>query len=128
MRESFLASMPSCRGARFPRNVSAKIGWLRHHEESVAFLEQWQGRTPNRSFAGREYDLSLLEDLPEEVDPCGERGEFHSFVYAGPMFQDRLGVALGEIVERHNVVFADILAENEVVPGERALRAECPGG
>ncbi len=61
------------------------------------------------SFAGREFNHALLDDLPEGVDPCGENGEFHSFVYAGPMFSSNIAVRLGEIVERDGFVFADVL-------------------
>ncbi len=60
------------------------------------------------SFAGREFDRSLLNDLPPTVDPCGERGEFHSFAHAGPMFDRDIAVELGEIVERDGFVFADV--------------------
>ena len=58
-------------------------------------------------FAGREFDSSLLSDLPREVDPCGERGEFHTCVYAGPIFTATLPIATGEIVDRDGFVFAD---------------------
>jgi uncharacterized protein (TIGR00290 family) len=61
----------------------------------------------DRSFAGRQFDRSLLADLPSGVDPCGERGEFHSFAYDGPMFNRPIAVAPGEIVERDGFVFAD---------------------
>jgi uncharacterized protein (TIGR00290 family) len=64
----------------------------------------------DRSFAGREFDEALLSDLPAEVDPCGERGEFHSFVYAGPMLNAALPVTVGEIVVRDQFVFADLTA------------------
>ena len=60
------------------------------------------------SFAGREFDASLLQDLPAEVDACGERGEFHSFAYAGPMFRRQIQVASGEVVTRDGFVFADV--------------------
>jgi uncharacterized protein (TIGR00290 family) len=60
-------------------------------------------------FAGREFDADLLRDLPAEVDPCGERGEFHSFVYDGPMFKHPVPIRAGEIVERDGFVFADLL-------------------
>jgi uncharacterized protein (TIGR00290 family) len=60
-------------------------------------------------FAGREFDAALLRDLPAGVDPCGERGEFHTFAYAGPMFQRPLPLRSGEIVERDGFVFADLL-------------------
>jgi uncharacterized protein (TIGR00290 family) len=59
------------------------------------------------SFAGREFDADLLRDLPPGVDPCGERGEFHTCVYAGPMFNAPLAVETGEIVDREGFVFAD---------------------
>src|SRR5579862_199272 len=58
------------------------------------------------TFAGREFNLDLLRDLPPAVDPCGENGEFHSFVFAGPMFQEDVRVAVGAIVERDGFVFA----------------------
>ncbi|MFZ0284536.1 MAG: ATP-binding protein [Terriglobales bacterium] len=59
-------------------------------------------------FAGREFDERLLSDLPSEIDPCGENGEFHSFVYAGPMLGRELPIKVGEIVTRHRFVFADL--------------------
>lgn len=61
------------------------------------------------SFAGREFDESLLADLPPGADPCGERGEFHTFAYAGPMFHRPIPVERGEIVTRDGFVFADLL-------------------
>ena len=61
------------------------------------------------AFAGREFDAALLADLPPSVDPCGERGEFHSFAYAGPMFRAPLSVRGGDVVERDGFVFADLL-------------------
>jgi len=65
-------------------------------------------RALDRSFAGREFDAQLLADLPAGVDPCGERGEFHSFAYAGPMFASPIAIESGEIVERDGFVFADV--------------------
>jgi uncharacterized protein (TIGR00290 family) len=62
------------------------------------------------SFAGREFDEGLLSALPEKVDPCGERGEFHSFVYAGPMLNAVLPIAVGDTVVRNQFVFADLLS------------------
>ena len=64
----------------------------------------------DRSFVGREFDEVLLSDLPEGVDACGERGEFHSFVYAGPMLDAVVRVAVGETVVRDQFVFADLTA------------------
>jgi uncharacterized protein (TIGR00290 family) len=65
-------------------------------------------RVLDAGFAGREFDERLLEDLPAGVDPCGERGEFHSFAYAGPMFARQLDLSVGEVVKRDGFVFADI--------------------
>jgi uncharacterized protein (TIGR00290 family) len=59
-------------------------------------------------FAGRDFDRSFLADLPEQVDHCGERGEFHSFVYDGPMFSQAITVEVGQVVERDGFVFADL--------------------
>lgn len=62
-----------------------------------------------REFAGREFDLALLADLPAGVDPCGENGEFHSFVYESPAFSAPISVQSGEVVERDGFIFADVL-------------------
>ena len=59
-------------------------------------------------FAGREFDDDLLRDLPQGADRCGERGEFHTCVYAGPMFRAPLPIETGEIVTRDRFVFADL--------------------
>jgi uncharacterized protein (TIGR00290 family) len=63
----------------------------------------------DRSFAGRQFDRTLLADLPAGVDPCGERGEFHSFAYDGPMFNRAVAVTSGEVVDRDGFVFADMI-------------------
>ncbi|HET9840114.1 MAG TPA: ATP-binding protein [Candidatus Angelobacter sp.] len=60
-------------------------------------------------FAGREFDLQFLSELPPGVDPCGEKGEFHSFVYDGPMFRRPLPVSMGETVERDGFCYCDVL-------------------
>ena len=70
-------------------------------------------RVLDRSFAGRRFDAALLRDLPSEVDPCGERGEFHSFAYAGPMFSAPIAVTAGAVVERDGFVFCDLGAAAE---------------
>jgi uncharacterized protein (TIGR00290 family) len=62
-----------------------------------------------RELAGREFDASLLADLPAGADPCGENGEFHTFVYAGAALRAPLAVRQGEVVERDGFVFADLL-------------------
>ncbi len=66
-------------------------------------------RVLDRSFAGREYDASFLADLPPACDPCGENGEFHSFVYDGPMFHHPITIERGEFHEDGNFTFADFL-------------------
>jgi len=68
----------------------------------------------DRAFAGRRFDAELLGELPREVDPCGENGEFHTFACAGPMFRRSLPIDVGEIVERDGFVFADLLPGAEV--------------
>ena len=65
------------------------------------------------SFAGRDWDASLIHDLPEGADPCGENGEFHTFVYDAPVFAAPIPIQVGETVERGGFVFADLL------PGKR---------
>jgi uncharacterized protein (TIGR00290 family) len=60
-------------------------------------------------FAGRKFDLQLLADLPEGIDPCGENGEFHTCVVAGPIFSRRLAVAAGERVERDGYGYCDLV-------------------
>jgi uncharacterized protein (TIGR00290 family) len=67
------------------------------------------------SFAGCEFDHKFLASIPKEVDPCGERGEFHSFVYAGPMLREPLAISKGEIVVRDSFIFADLLPEQDAV-------------
>jgi uncharacterized protein (TIGR00290 family) len=63
------------------------------------------------SFAGRRFDRSLLQDLPEAVDPCGENGEFHTLVLEGPIFTRPIRVEVGEIVLRAEFVFCDVLSK-----------------
>ena len=62
------------------------------------------------SFAGRRFDSALLAALPSEIDPCGENGEFHSFVSAGPMLSRKIAVKVGDTVERDGFAYADLLA------------------
>ena len=61
------------------------------------------------SFAGRRFAPALFDDLPEGTDPCGEKGEFHSFVSAGPMLKGKIAVKVGETVEREGFAFADLV-------------------
>ena len=74
-----------------------------------AYLVCVDPRALDRRFAGRRFDRSLLDELPASVDPCGERGEFHTFVAGGPMFSRPIPVVPGEIVDRDGFVFADLL-------------------
>jgi uncharacterized protein (TIGR00290 family) len=67
----------------------------------------------DRRFAGRELDESFFADLPPGVDPCGENGEFHTFVFDGPVFHFPIPVRLGEVVNRDGFVFCDLLPELE---------------
>jgi uncharacterized protein (TIGR00290 family) len=69
-------------------------------------------RRLDASFAGREFDTELLADLPPDVDPCGENGEFHAFVRAGPIFSAPIACHLGQTIERDGFVFCDVLAAN----------------
>ena len=64
-------------------------------------------------FAGRKFDSRLLADLPEGIDPCGENGEFHTCVVAGPMFAHRLAVSTGERVERDGYAYCDLMLTAE---------------
>jgi diphthamide synthase (EF-2-diphthine--ammonia ligase) len=66
-------------------------------------------RKLDRDFAGLDFDDRLLSRLPAAIDPCGENGEFHSFVYAGPMFSSEIAVTRGEIVIRDSFAFADLV-------------------
>ncbi|WP_353570693.1 ATP-binding protein [Candidatus Albibeggiatoa sp. nov. BB20] len=61
---------------------------------------------------GKAFDDSFLDSLPETVDPCGENGEFHSFVFDAPIFKHAINISLGDIVHRDGFVFADILPKN----------------
>jgi uncharacterized protein (TIGR00290 family) len=74
-----------------------------------AFLTCVDPHKLERRFAGRRFDMDLLGEIPPEVDPCGENGEFHTFANAGPMFDGIIPVSVGEIVERDGFVFADLL-------------------
>lgn len=66
-------------------------------------------------FAGRDFDTRLLSELPASADPCGENGEFHSFVYGGPMFKKSVSIQVGEVVRRDQFVYADLLVEENAI-------------
>lgn len=91
--------------------------WKRHTTEMAkdviamgfkAYLSCVGGNV-GAGFVGRPYDVELLRDLPRSVDPCGEYGEFHSFVYDGPMFRWPVAVKVGEVVLRDGRYYADLL-------------------
>lgn len=75
----------------------------------VAHIVCLDPRRLDRRFAGRRFDEALLRELPEAVDPCGENGEFHTVVTAGPMFSAPIAVTIGETVERDGFVFTDVV-------------------
>jgi uncharacterized protein (TIGR00290 family) len=83
-------------------------------------------RTLEASFVGREFDRGLLDDLPSGVDPCGENGEFHTCVYAGPMFQKPLTLEPGEVVTREPFVWRDLQLAAETAIGG-LTRGQTPG-
>jgi uncharacterized protein (TIGR00290 family) len=68
----------------------------------------------DRGFAGREFDTALLAELPAGIDPCGERGEFHTCAYAGPMFSRPVCIETGITVERDGFVFTDLTISNQL--------------
>jgi uncharacterized protein (TIGR00290 family) len=74
-----------------------------------AVLVRVDPRRLDLSFAGRRLDAELLADLPPDVDPCGENGDFHRFVHAGPVFSAPIACHFGETVERDGFVFCDVL-------------------
>jgi len=78
-----------------------------------AYLACVDGSKLTEEFAGRPIDGDLIRDLPQGVDPCGENGEFHSFVYDGPIFRWPVPVRVGEVVQRDTRYFADLLPEAE---------------
>ncbi len=71
----------------------------------------------DRRFAGRELDESFFPDLPPGVDPCGENGEFHTFVFDGPIFRSPIPVRTGDVVDRDSFIFFDLqLGEEQISP------------
>ena len=83
-------------------------------------------RVLDSSFAGREFDERFLADLPPGVDPCGENGEFHSFVYDGPNLRLPLMVEVGDRVERAGFLFADLRLKDRAQPPNRPGTAGGP--
>ena len=67
----------------------------------------------DREIAGCRYDRDLIERLPSGVDPCGERGEFHTCVTAGPMLSGEIDIEVGEVVDREGFVYADLIPRGD---------------
>jgi uncharacterized protein (TIGR00290 family) len=96
--------------------------WKRDTRELIRFFHQQRFRAIaacvdtkvlDPSFASRELDESFFHDLPPHADPCGENGEFHTFVFDGPLFQSPIPVRTGAIVNRDGFVFCDLLPQME---------------
>jgi uncharacterized protein (TIGR00290 family) len=77
----------------------------------VAHIVCVDPRFLSRDFAGRKFDCELLRQLPKRIDPCGENGEFHTVVSAGPMFGAPIRISVGEIVKRDGFIFADVIPD-----------------
>ena len=93
--------------------VNERFDWVAMHAVRSELLEDDPKVLP-RELAGHELDSSFLAELPPGVDPCGERGEFHTFAWAGPCFSESVLCTVGEIVERDGFVFADLLRRVDV--------------
>jgi len=102
--------------------------WMRDTRELIRFFHAQRFRAIavcidtsvlDRSFAGRELDDSFFRDLPPNADPCGENGEFHTFVFNGPVFRWPVSIRTGEIVHRDGFVFCDLLPDKQGVKHER---------
>ena len=84
-----------------------------HAEQFRAIAVCIDSKVLDLSFAGRELDDTFFRELPSQVDPCGENGEFHTFVFDGPIFRMAIAVRTGEVTERDSFVFCDLLAVKE---------------
>jgi len=77
-----------------------------------AFVVCVDSKVLDKSFVGRCIDNDFLSQLPAEIDPCGENGEYHTFVFDGPIFRERVKCKLGEVVQRESLFFCDIVLDN----------------
>jgi uncharacterized protein (TIGR00290 family) len=84
-----------------------------HAEKFRAIAVCTDSKVLDRGFAGRELDDAFFRDLPPKADPCGENGEFHTFVFDGPIFRAPIPVLTGEVTERDSFVFCDLLPAKE---------------
>ena len=96
--------------------------WKRDTRELIRYFHEQQfraiaacidSRVLDPCFAGRELDASFFRDLPPNADPCGENGEFHTFVFDGPIFRSPMSVRTGDVVNRDGFVFCDLLPQLE---------------
>ncbi len=90
-----------------------------------AYLSCVEGKV-GPGFVGRAFDRSLLDDLPDGIDPCGEFGEFHSYVYAGPIFRHPVSVKVGQTVIRDGRYYADLLGEADELEANHGLESAVP--
>ena len=108
--------------ALFPiwRRDSRELIRTFHAESFRAITVCVDSKVLDRSFAGRELDDTFFRELPSQADPCGENGEFHTFVFDGPIFRTTIAVRTGEITERDSFIFCDLLSvkENQGDEGE----------
>src|SRR6266403_1830197 len=101
--------------ALFPiwkRNTRELIRYF-HEQHFRAIAACVDSKVLDPSFAGRELNESFFRDLPPHADPCGENGEFHTFVFDGPIFQFPIPIRTGEVVDRDGLVFCDLLSQME---------------
>jgi uncharacterized protein (TIGR00290 family) len=84
-----------------------------HQQRFRAIAACIDSKVLDPSFAGRELDESFFRDLPSRADPCGENGEFHTFVFDGPIFHSSIPIRTGEVVNRDGFVFCDLLPQLE---------------
>jgi uncharacterized protein (TIGR00290 family) len=84
-----------------------------HQQRFRAIAACIDSKVLDSSFAGRELDASFFRDLPASADPCGENGEFHTFVFDGPIFQSAIPIRTGELVNRDGFIFCDLLPQLE---------------
>jgi uncharacterized protein (TIGR00290 family) len=109
--------------------------WGRDTRKLVEDFQDWgfrsvlccvEGSKLDASFVGRQIDRRLLADLPPDVDPAGENGEYHSFVYAGPIFERSLAIELGEVVTRDNRHYIDLVSASDASQAKQLLAAGVP--
>jgi uncharacterized protein (TIGR00290 family) len=87
-----------------------------HQQRFRAIAACVDSKVLDPSFAGRELDESFFHDLPSHTEPCGENGEFHTFVFDGPIFQSPIPIRTGDVVNRDGFVFCDLLPQTEEAP------------